>query len=373
MLDPDKSEFDLSLTRYYWWCQAVGWLGFLAIYILFVLPSNRLNAQGIESADRLLIVGVYIALLGFTGSHLLRLWFKSQKWIELSIPEFWKRAIAATFIVALGASLIEIPILALVDTVLPPPEALLNAFQELGPVASALPFRVFRSSLFMWVIYLSWGGIYWGLKTWNRNREMGYRNEALRMQQKIAELKLLNQQLNPHFLFNSLNNIRSLIYVDKDRASEMISALSVILRNTLEQQHELILLKDELEIVDSFLDLEKVRLENRLKIERDWSAESLDIKIPPMFLQTLVENAVKHGISKRIEGGLLQLGSTMHEDGVQIDIVNEGRLDKESKGLGIGLDNCKERLRLLYGSSAKLKIYQNDKFVHTELFIPVDH
>ncbi len=113
----------------------------------------------------------------------------------------------------------------------------------------------------------------------------------------------MNHQLNPHFLFSSLNNIRALIYLDKDRASDMISPLSSILQYTLQHQNGLIALRKEVAIVDDYLMLEKIRLEERLKIKRNWAEDSLDCSVPAMFLQTLTENAIKHGINKRLEGG----------------------------------------------------------------------
>ena len=367
-----ESGNDLSLTKYYWPCQIIGWGGVLAIYIFLVLPNNRLHNEGLESAERLLVVGIYITLLGFLGSHLIRIWFKSQKWIELSILEFWKRAVVATYLVALGTIIIELPILELMDFYMPPLEPLEEAIRNLTPVVASVPFRVFRSSLFMWGIYLGWGAVYWGLKTWNYNQVMRFRNESLQVQQKIAELKLLTHQLKPHFLFNSLNNIRALIYVDSDRAAEMISSLSSILRNTLEQQQELISLKSEVEIVENFLELEKVRLGDRLDIKKNWDEDSLDFKIPPMLLQTVTENAIKHGISKKINGGVLRLGSKLVDNGILIEICNDGELKKETYGLGIGLENCRERLRLLYDGKAELNVFQENNMVHTEVFIPSD-
>ncbi|PHS16273.1 MAG: hypothetical protein COA78_04010 [Blastopirellula sp.] len=366
----DQLDNDLSLTKYYWYYQSVCWVSLLVVYVIFVLPNNRLQTEGIESVDRLLIVGVYIVLLGFFGSHLLRVWYKSQNWIELGISEFWKRALSASYVVALCAAILEIPILEVVDFFLPPPELLADAFQDLGVIASSVSFRIFRSSLFMWVIYISWGGVYWGLKTWNINRVMKLRNSALQVEQKIAELRQLNQQLNPHFLFNSLNNIRALIHSDKDRAAELISSLSSILRNTLSQKKDLISLREEIGIVNDFLELEKARLEDRLEIVSNWSEDSLDFKIPPMFLQTLTENAIKHGISSKVEGGILQLESRLVENGMVVEICNDGELGKEIKGMGIGLENCRERLRLLYDGKAELNIYQKENLVHTDLFIP---
>lgn len=364
------TQQNLSLSRFYWPSQVIGWASLLSIYIIFVLPENQLSKVNIESTGRLLVVGIYIVLLAFGGTHILRLWIKSQKWFDLSVSEFWKRAISATYLIALAASILEMPILGVLNFYWPPPDLLGVARDNLGAIASTLPFRIFKSSLFFGVVYLAWTGIYWGLIAWNTNKSVKIHNEKLLLQKKSIEFESLTRQLNPHFLFNSLNNIRALIYVDRDRASDMISSLSSILRYTLENLKEMIELREEVELIDSFLSLEKIRLEERLRIERNWEDESLGLYVPAMFLQTLIENAIKHGINNRIEGGLLSMGSKCVSDGVLINISNDGELSSRVKGLGLGLENSRQRLKLLFNGKASLKIYQKDNLVHTELFIP---
>jgi two-component system sensor histidine kinase AlgZ len=173
-----------------------------------------------------------------------------------------------------------------------------------------------------------------------------------------AELRLLKSQLNPHFLFNALNTVRSLIADDPSRAQHAVTHLANTLRYTLGAgQNELVALARELEIVADFLELEKMRFEERLTIEREVAADAGGAQIPVMLLQTVVENAIKHGIAELPAGGVLRIFAAL-QDGVLVLNVENPRPPASARPVreGTGLRNAEERLRLLFDSSATLEL-----------------
>jgi two-component system LytT family sensor kinase len=189
-------------------------------------------------------------------------------------------------------------------------------------------------------------------------------------------LKTLKSQLNPHFMFNALNSIRALIEEDPQSAQTAVTKLSNILRYSLKMERiETVPLEDEMKAVSDYLSLEKIRFEERLKFEIEISPDSLNIEIPPMMIQTLVENGIKHGISKRTGGGEISICSSIKDSTLHIKIKNNGQIEdevlKHSKGFGIS--NTKHRLNLLYGEKASFTIKNDpgDK-VHAEIVIPIN-
>lgn len=187
-----------------------------------------------------------------------------------------------------------------------------------------------------------------------------------------AEAKVLRSQLNPHFTFNALNSIRALIIENPEKAQQGITQLSNILRNSLlVDRRKTVDLREELKTVEDYLNLEKVRYEDRLKFSINADPGSLYCQVPPMMLQTLVENGIKHGVSKIISGGTIDIRTSVKDDMLTISIVNSGVLEaKESNG--IGLKNTAERLSLLYGVDADVEIYQlSENQVSVELRIPL--
>ncbi len=192
---------------------------------------------------------------------------------------------------------------------------------------------------------------------------------------KDYELKTLKSQINPHFMFNAMNSIRALIEEDPDAAKSAITKLSNLLRYSLKMERmEMVPLEDEIENVRDYLDLEKIRFEDRLKYQINIDSNSRKIEIPPMMIQTLVENGIKHGISKITTGGELLLTSKVENSTLCVRIQNTGQLAenelKTSKGFGIS--NTRHRLNLIYGDKAKFNIRNDnpDKVV-TELEIPI--
>jgi LytS/YehU family sensor histidine kinase len=225
--------------------------------------------------------------------------------------------------------------------------------------AQTFIFAVFRWTL----IFLVWLTLYFGNAVLEQRRNDEVHRLKLERALRDAELGALRSQLNPHFLFNSLNGIRALVGDDPARAQDAITQISRILRYTLRSRaEEMVSLERELSIVDDYLALEALRLDTRLSVARHIDDGALTLPIPTMLVQTLVENAIKHGISELPEGGVLELSARVHDDELAITVANprptarRKRLDGDDAGTGVGLANARERLRLLFGTNATLDL-----------------
>jgi hypothetical protein len=185
-----------------------------------------------------------------------------------------------------------------------------------------------------------------------RARELD--NARLQTALRDAQLRSLSNQLNPHFLFNSLNNIRFMIHEDAGRADAMLVALSDILRYSLGADDSgKVRLGAELDIIERYLEIVGVQLEERLRVRIEVPAALHDCRVPPLLLQMLVENAVKHGVEPLREGGALALAVSRRNGFLRVEVSNDKPLaPADSGGLGIGMRNIVQRLALLYGGRA---------------------
>jgi two-component system, LytTR family, sensor kinase len=200
-------------------------------------------------------------------------------------------------------------------------------------------------------------------------------NKSLKYEASMVQIELnnLKSQLNPHFIFNALNSIRALVDENPVKSKQAINQLSNILRRSLASDKKgLTKFDDELKIVKDYLGLESIRFEERLKTEFDIHPDSHDYYVPPLMIQTLVENGIKHGISRLTAGGIIQVRTTVENDRMKIQIRNTGQLNgqlKEAEGLGI--KNTVQRLKLIYGQNASFRIVnENNNFVLTEIVVP---
>src|SRR5690606_23911150 len=173
------------------------------------------------------------------------------------------------------------------------------------------------------------------------------------------ELKNLKSQLNPHFIFNALNSIRALVDENPSKSKQAINQLSNILRNSLASDKKgLTKFDDELKIVRDYLGLESIRFEERLRTEFLIDPGSSQFLVPPLMIQTLVENGIKHGISKLTAGGTVQVKTFVTQEKLHIQIRNSGQLVqpvKRGKG-GLGIKNTVQRIKLIYGDRASFRI-----------------
>jgi two-component system, LytTR family, sensor kinase len=199
------------------------------------------------------------------------------------------------------------------------------------------------------------------LKIWNNTRiEMNLeRHQQLLLK---ARMDALSSQINPHFLFNTLNTVSSLIRFDPDAARGVVLKLSNILRRLLRKHETFVPLREELQFIDDYLDIEVARFgRDNLEIIKNVDEEALEAFVPSMLLQPIVENCLKHGLAPKIDGGKIQLRTTNHDGRLHIEIEDNGVGISEEKMPhvyveGIGLSNVRERLRVLYGADFRLEI-----------------
>src|SRR5438093_4642661 len=199
------------------------------------------------------------------------------------------------------------------------------------------------------------------LKIWNNTRiEMNLeRHQQLLLK---ARMDALSSQINPHFLFNTLNTVSSLIRFDPDAARVVVLRLSNILRRLLRKHETFVPLKEELQFIDDYLDIEVARFgKDNLEIIKEIDDETLEAFVPSMLLQPMVENCLKHGLAPKIEGGRIRLHAEQHEGRLRVEIEDNGVGISEERMPhvyveGIGLSNVRERLRVLYGTDFRLEI-----------------
>ena len=181
-----------------------------------------------------------------------------------------------------------------------------------------------------------------------------------------ARMEALQNQINPHFLFNTLNSVSSLVRFDPDTARELIIKLATILRRLLNSGEAFVPLSEEVEFIDNYLDIEVVRFgRDKLRVVKELDPQSLDVLVPSMLLQPLVENSIKHGLASKVDGGSIYLRSRLGAKQLIIEVEDDGvgmgaaQLVERPDGLGgtgIGMANVAERLKVLYGDTAKMTI-----------------
>jgi two-component system LytT family sensor kinase len=221
------------------------------------------------------------------------------------------------------------------------------------------------------------------LKIWNSVRLQIKLEEQARLLLQ-ARMEALQNQINPHFLFNTLNSVSSLVRFDPDTARELIIKLANILRRLLHSSDAFVPLREELEFIDNYLDIEVVRFgRDKLRVMKELDPSSLDVMVPSMLLQPLVENSIKHGLASRIEGGSIYLRSRLSDSGLIVEVEDDGvgmgaanLLERPSGlgGTGIGMANVAERLKVLYGDTARMTIDSREgKGTLVRLRLPVLH
>jgi LytS/YehU family sensor histidine kinase len=233
--------------------------------------------------------------------------------------------------------------------------------------------RFFLSLAYDSPIILVWISIYylWHYIENSRNIKL----DSMRMESLVKELQLktIKSHINPHFIFNALNSIRALVDENPERARTAITELSNILRSSMQaEKTETTSLEKELSIVKDYLELEQIRFEDRLKVEYQIEDDTLDQQVPPMMLQTLAENAIKHGISKQVDGGSIKVTSEFINNHHELIVENTGYLKSEKDMEGFGITSTINRLKLLYGDDAGFEIKNiNGNTVKATVVLPV--
>lgn len=238
-----------------------------------------------------------------------------------------------------------------------------------GNIQKRFVYNLFVDSPIIFV----WTSIYYIWHYVDNARKTEVDNVKLESLVKELELKTIKSHINPHFIFNALNSIRALVDENPERARTAITELSNILRSSMQtEKAETTSLERELSIVKDYLALEHIRFEDRLQIEYDIDEDTLDQPVPPMMLQTLVENAIKHGISKQKEGGLIKVISDFKGDHHELVVQNTGKLNGTYNSDGFGIASTENRLLLLFGKKASFALRDiAGNMVEAKVIMPV--
>lgn len=310
----------------YWSLQVFGWSLLTGVLIISVLAFN--SSEHLGALIQLQIIIGSVLLL---ASHGMRHLYKRLNFLNL--PTFrlvLLVVLAALLFSALGQGVIQSMIYGLLS------------WSEIQPFS-------FQATILYWtntsIILIVWSVLYIAIRGYESRREQEVENWKLRAELREAELAILKAQINPHFLFNALNNVRSLISENSDLARDMVSALSDLLRYAISHTSgDLVPVSDELEIVKQYMSLEKMQYEERLEVCYDIDPDTNRCNIPPMVIQMLAENAVKHGISRQSQPGKLEIVVARSDEILTVRVINSGRLDPAATGGGIGISNIKKRL-----------------------------
>lgn len=360
-----ENEFFLTKTsimkpgrkKLYWLSQICGWSLFVLVNLIIISNYQDIPLERI-------IVWIILGFLGIIITHFLRSVIRKNGWLDLPLKKIIPRVLISSLIAAISIY------------------ALTTCF--------SIILGSFRSEEYRWIssvagiinlsgISLVWTLIYFSLHYLENYQKAEIESLIWESAVKDFEIKTLKAQLNPHFMFNAMNSIRALIEEDPESAKIVITKLSNILRYSLKiERTETVTLEDEIKTIKDYLDLEKIRFEERLKYSLNISPDSTKVEIPPMMIQTLIENGIKHGISKQTNGGEVSLITTVDSTNggskLKIEIRNTGKLndDQLRSSRGFGIANTKHRLSLLFGEEASFSIKnENESTVLCEIIIPI--
>lgn len=235
-------------------------------------------------------------------------------------------------------------------------------WELVGRIIKAFPFAMVDRFIEYWVLYV----VYTAFDSQQKLQDKQLEIAQLENQFSSARLNALRFQLHPHFLFNTLNTISSLMEISIKDAQKMVSKLGNLLRTALDRNKDnQIVLREEIEFIQSYLDIEQIRFQDRLEVHYHIDEEVLDALVPHLILQPLVENAIKHGFAKSIKSGNITVCIRKQEETIKIEVMDDGdgtqRQTADLLELGIGLKNVKERLRLIYGENYEFDIESKPK------------
>lgn len=335
----------------YWTLQIGGW--FFYILIAFILNQFR----GVPLSAGLIVPLISAYVIGLGLSHLYRLLIIRLDWLRLNIFRLVPRILIATLLFSAVFELLYFGFT-------------YSFFYDDQPVEWVSLFQEFLG----WeILFLLWSMFYFIFHIFRNYKNEEIKNLRWEATKNEVELNKLKSQLNPHFIFNAMNSIRALVDEEPKKAKRVITQLSNVLRNNLLMgRKKLIPLSEELILVKDYLEIEKARYEERLEYAFHIDPLCEERFVPPLMVQTLVENGIKHGISKLPKGGKLEISASLTNKMLDIKILNHGRYHTGNKSeTGFGIENTKERLRLLFGEEAQFYIQNlNGGQVETRLTIP---
>ncbi|HEY0947417.1 MAG TPA: histidine kinase [Opitutaceae bacterium] len=349
----DTARRERRKARLYTLGQTLGWGGFLTLQIVFsrwfASPSSKRGP--LETAALVTMVACSGLLLTHYARAFMTRWgWKNLGWLALLPRVMAMAAVLSVLWSAFGFGFTY------------------GVLREPWPQRYS-PHLLFVTSLVNgWSMLVGWLCIYFFYHLFDRFNRSETERWQLQSTLKETELRALRSQMNPHFMFNSLNSVRALIDEDPARARQAVTQLANLLRYALQSGHqETVPFEEELRIVNDYLALEQVRHEERLRVRIDVAPEALRQPLPPLLLQTLVENAVKYGISARPEGGEISITARCAGAALELRVTNPGELSgfaadhRAEKSTGLGLQNASNRLRLLFGEQASFALREEPR------------
>ena len=340
----------------FWLLQIFGW-GFINLISVFALKE-----VSVEFFVYSVVLGMVI---GIVATSILRWYLKRNiQFDSFGLKEFIKIVVSLLIASALFGGL----------------NVLFGyLYFRFGPTFTEAELHLFKMYDNVWIqilnsIFLvgSWTVTYLVIKLLLKLNKERIERLELNSHLKQAQLNTLKGQINPHFMFNSLNNIRGLMLEDVEKSREMLTKLSEILRYSLTKNNvNAISVREELEVVDNYIDLSRIQFEDRLEFNKHVKKEALDLQIPPMLIQLLVENAAKHGISNLKKGGKIVLDIKKEDEQLVIEVRNTGKLRISKDSTQLGVENIKQRLKLLYADRASFTLKEIVDEVVATIKIPL--
>ncbi|MFA8341374.1 MAG: sensor histidine kinase [Rhodothermaceae bacterium] len=336
----------------YWSFQIIGW----GIYLLAGLISTKMRGDDIT---RWIPLFISHTLLIIFLTHTFRNYIIRTRLIEKPLKWILIRVAAAVVLISITVNLFTSVIM------IYPLELII--FQQYS--FQILLFYFLNTSFFI----VAWTGIYLTFAYIRYSRKKEIEKLHLEIAARESQINSLKAQINPHFIFNSLNNIRSLMFENTEQASDMITHLSELLRYSMKFSNSgKESISRELEIVQDYLNLQSIHLEDRLNYKITADKNLMEILVPAMSIQLLVENAIKHGIQKIPAGGEIEINIFESDKNVIIEVTNTGKITNDPNSTKIGLKNASERLRLMFGEKSILNLEQiSENMVKAKFNIPL--
>lgn len=342
--------------RDYWIAQASGWgaLGALGVYASWGGPTSYVLWFSFAK--------LFCALTGLGLSHGWRAWLRRHGWIagQQGALLLVRMAIglAALSILQTGAVLVA---------------DLLFRHGALVSDRSDLASTLLILTLLWYFVFALWTLLYTLALSRRRATQLEIDKLQLEIHVKDAELRALQAQVNPHFFFNSMNSIRALMFQDVPGAARAMSQLSGMMRHNLQAgMADTARLDDELTALQAYLGMEKLRFEERLQLTQHIDPGLEAVALPPMLLQTLVENAIKHGVERSVGPCQVRITAAREDQAVMLRVANQGRLAPDSDSTRLGLANAARRLQLLFGPGAGCLLTEHDGWVVAAVTLPAE-
>lgn len=345
----------------YWIFQILGWGAFILMHLFFAWSYDKMSVW--EDQRLIMIRAIGFAFIGITVTHFMRYSILKSNAFSKTISQQISILCGITIIGAIVSAALEFWGFNFFD--------LLSKGEK--TLAGRSTFLSLVNNTIGWLTYfLIWSAIYFIYHFIAYEQKQKLDTLHLKGLVKDLELKTIKAHINPHFIFNALNGIRSLVEENPAHARDAITQLSNILRSSINiHKKESVSLEDELSIVKDYLALEEMRFEDRLTVEYDIDNNCLDNKVPPMILQTLVENAIKHGIAHQIKGGVVRISAKNTKDQLELMVENTGQLKKPFNENGFGIKSTNERLALMYGSDSNFELSEtSSNSVSAKITIP---